>query len=183
MESGVTITKAVSSQMTKNCSVELENNPIKYSFSGNDSLLPANVYTLAKAFLSIAPMTHKKLQKLCYYAKAWYLALYDENIIAEQFQAWVHGAVQPGLYQFYKKYGFDTISKIESVTGIPETFVSFANEIYNAYGHLTGDELEAINHLEDPWKKAREGYMPWEKCTKEIQEEDMKTFYRAMINE
>ena len=39
------------------------------------------VLLLARAFLSIDSMTHKKLQKLCFYAKAWYLALYDENII------------------------------------------------------------------------------------------------------
>ena len=65
-----------------------------------------DIFDLAEAFLSISSMTHKKLQKLCYYAKAWYLALYDENIVSEPFEAWVHGAVQPELYQKYKSYGF-----------------------------------------------------------------------------
>ena len=64
-----------------------------------------NIFDLAHAFLSIESMTHKKLQKLCYYAKAWYLAIYDSNLIEEQFEAWVHGAVQPRLYQEYKAYG------------------------------------------------------------------------------
>ena len=82
-----------------------------------------DVFALAKAFLAISPMTHKKLQKLCYYAKAWYLALYDHNLIEESFEAWVHGAVQPTLYQAYKKYvlinlGFsvDLISRPRSIT-------------------------------------------------------------------
>ena len=65
-----------------------------------------DIFDLAHAFLSIASMTHKKLQKLCYYAKAWYLALKDENLIDDDFEAWVHGAVQPNLYQEYKVYGF-----------------------------------------------------------------------------
>ena len=30
-----------------------------------------DVFDLADAFLCIDSMTHKKLQKLCYYAKAW----------------------------------------------------------------------------------------------------------------
>lgn len=141
-----------------------------------------SVFTLAKAFLFLAPMTHKKLQKLCYYAKAWHLALYDENIIPEQFQAWVHGAVQPGLYQLYKDYGFELIPRLESQAGIPEGFLDFASEIYDAYGDLTGDQLEAINHKELPWIKARGACKPWEKCTEIIAEEDMKSFYRSMID-
>lgn len=66
---------------------------------------------MAEAFLSIESMTHMKLQKLCYYAKAWYLAIYGENIITEPFEAWVSGAVQPLLYHKYKIYGLGYIFK------------------------------------------------------------------------
>lgn len=142
------------------------------SCKGNES----NIFALAKAFLSISNMTNKKLQKLCYYAKGWYLAIYDRNLISEQFQAWVHGAVQPALYNQYKKYGYSYIPKCENLDGIPEEFLSFAKEIYDSYGHLTGDELESINHQELPWIKARGNCKPWEKCTTEIAEEDMKLF-------
>ena len=38
-----------------------------------------SVFDIANWFLTKGQMTHKKLQKLCYYAKAWYLALYDMN--------------------------------------------------------------------------------------------------------
>ncbi|SCH51768.1 Uncharacterized phage-associated protein [uncultured Collinsella sp.] len=140
-----------------------------------------SVFTLAKAFLNIAPMTHKKLQKLCYYAKAWYLALYDTNLIAEDFEAWVHGAVQPALYQQYRCYGFQTIPQVSSLLGVPEEFISFAREVYDSYGDLTGDELEILNHSEDPWIKARAGAKPWERCSNIILEEDMKAFYRSRI--
>ena len=103
-----------------------------------------DIFDLADAFLSIESMTHKKLQKLCYYAKAWYLALYDENLVMEPFEAWVHGAVQPELYQKYKPYGFSYIPRVLDTKNIPEEFLSFAREIYESYGALDGDELERL---------------------------------------
>lgn len=140
------------------------------------------VLLLARAFLSIDSMTHKKLQKLCFYAKAWYLALYDENIITEDFQAWVHGAVQPELYQNYRQYGFLSIPKNVDFRGIPETYLNFAKEIYNSYGHLSGDELERLNHSEEPWIKARKGLNPWQNSNEVISEDDMKNYYRGIAN-
>ena len=126
-------------------------------------------------------MTNKKLQKLCYYAKAWYLALYDRNLISEQFQAWVHGAVQPALYQKYKDYGYNEIPKFLHPEILPEEFVSFSKEVYEAYGHLSGDQLEHLNHQEAPWINARGECEPWENSSNEISEDDMKQFYRKMI--
>ena len=156
---------------------------ISYSFTSQDcsELIVGDIFELAKAFLLIESMTHKKLQKLCYYAKAWYLALYDENIIKEQFEAWVHGAVQPRLYEKYKNYGFEKINVYIDEKDVPESFSFFAKEIFNAYGHLSGDELEAINHTEEPWIKARGNCKPWERCNNTIKEQDMKNFYRNMI--
>ena len=151
----------------------------KYSFTSRKS--QTDIYALAKAFLCISSMTNKKLQKLCYYAKAWHLALYDENIISEQFQAWVHGAVQPALYQKYKIYGFGYIPKDENTSGIPEHFLSFAQEIYDSYGAFSGDQLEKLNHQEMPWINARGGCNPWENCTNEISEDDMRKYYREQL--
>lgn len=140
-----------------------------------------DIFDLADAFLSIASMTNKKLQKLCYYAKAWYLALNDTNIVEESFEAWVHGAVQPKLYQKYKIYGFGYIPKVFDTTKIPEEFLSFAREIYDSYGDLSGDELERLNHTETPWIEARGDLKPWQNSETIISENTMKQFYRSMI--
>ncbi len=139
------------------------------------------IYALADAFLSIESMTHKKLQKLCYYAKAWYLALYNMNIIEESFEAGVHGAVQPKLYQKYRGYGFGYIPMIYDTSNIPEEFLSFAREIYASYGDLTGDDLEALNHKEAPWIEARNGLKPWQSCTNIISETSMQKYYRSKL--
>lgn len=117
----------------------------------------ADVFDMAKAFLSIEPMTNKKLQKLCYYAKAWYLALKDENLFEDDFQAWVHGPVNYDLYLKYKDCGFNRIPMVETteLKNVPEEYIDFASNIFDAYGHLTGGELEIVTHQEDPWIAAR----------------------------
>ena len=153
-----------------------------YFFMPYQTSQSADVFAMARAFLSISPMTNKKLQKLCYYAKAWYLALYDENIISEDFQAWVHGAVQPSLYQKYRRYGFSEIPLVTDISTIPRDFLDFSKEIFGSYGELSGDELEILNHQEEPWIKARAGKKPWESCTNVISEKDMKEYYRKQMN-
>lgn len=142
----------------------------------------ADIFDLANAFLSMESMTNKKLQKLCFYAKALYLAIYDENLVEENFEAWVHGAVNPKLYFKYKEYGFDKIPKYTgNISDIPEEILSFAKEIFDAYGHLNGNELEALNHTEAPWLSARKGLRPWQSCSNIISEIDMKNYYRKQI--
>lgn len=142
-----------------------------------------SIFDLANAFLSIESMTHKKLQKLCYYAKAWYLAINDENLINESFEAWVHGAVQPLLYQRYRAYGFQPIPMFNGdVSSLPETFLSFSREIFEVYGAFNGDELEKINHQEMPWINARKGLKPWQSSNTIINEDDMKTYYRSLMD-
>ncbi len=142
-----------------------------------------DIFDLANAFLSIEAMTHKKLQKLCYYAKAWYLAINDENLVNESFEAWVHGAVQPALYQKYRAYGFQLIPMFnENRSQLPEEFLSFSREIFESYGEFTGDQLEKINHQELPWLNARQGLKPWQSGNVIISEEDMKKYYRSLMD-
>ena len=169
--------------MTDFCNIAgFESKALDSSFTeGNVIQTLGDIFDLARAFLLISAMTHKKLQKLCYYAKAWYLALNDVNLISEDFEAWVHGAVQPRLYQRYRSFGFQDIPMESNSNGIPEEFISFARDVYNSYGRFSGDELEMINHREMPWIKARGDCSPWENCSVVISEDDMKSYYRSLI--
>lgn len=142
-----------------------------------------DIFDLANSFLAIQSMTHKKLQKLCYYAKAWYLAINNENLINESFEAWVHGAVQPLLYQKYRAYGFQLIPMFTGdLSQLPEEFLDFSREIYEIYGEYSGDELEKINHQELPWTNARKGLKPWQSSNMVISEDDMKMYYRSLMD-
>ena len=139
------------------------------------------IQQIAQWFLSKESMTHKKLQKLCYYAQAWHLALHGGELFEERFEAWVHGAVQPDLYQKYKPYGFSYIPRVLDTKDIPEEFLDFARQIYVSYGDLDGDDLERLNHTEMPWTKARGNLKPWQNCERIISEDDMKEYYRSLM--
>lgn len=137
-----------------------------------------NIFDIADSFLSRENvMPHKKLQKLCYYAYAWNLSLHNKELFDGKFEAWVHGPVDPDLYDKYRKeyevfFNSDNYSKLDKKT---EKFIDC---IYNRYGCLSALELEALSHFEDPWKIAR-GKIPSFKPSKNpIQMDHIKDFYK-----
>ncbi|WP_027631545.1 hypothetical protein [Clostridium hydrogeniformans] len=55
-----------------------------------------DIFDVSNYFLSVLPMTHKKLQKMCYYAYAWYYIQFDNG----RFETWIHDQVNIEHY-FY----------------------------------------------------------------------------------
>lgn len=143
------------------------------------------IFDLANAFLSIEPQTHKKLQKLCYYAYVWYLAQTDERLFDEQFEAWVHGPVCSRLYSEYRHNrglvgDWAVIPKYEG--HVDAEALSIAKWVYNAYGSFSGTDLEMLTHQEEPWIKARGNARPWERSCNRILDEDIKDYYRRQMD-
>ena len=56
------------------------------------------IFDIANWFLKKESMDQKKVQKLCYYAQAWSLALFNKPIIDCKFEAWAHGPVCSELW-------------------------------------------------------------------------------------
>lgn len=138
-----------------------------------------NVRDIAKWFLSHGAMTHKKVQKLCYYAQAWYCALYDGTpLFDDEIQAWVHGPVVSTLYPIYADYKWSEIPQVEFNESILDSKVLDVLEaVYNTYGDLTGDQLESLTHSEEPWIIARGECKPWETSTTPITCASMREYY------
>lgn len=147
------------------------------------------ILDIAHFFSAKESMTNKKLQKLSYYAYAWYIALNNEcedkiqNRLCENttFEAWVHGPVCRILWNSIStNYGivdrYD--GKINPlITGELEKFL---NKIYKTFGKYTGDELEEMTHNEDPWKNARKNLAPSEPSSEPILESDMFVYYNSL---
>lgn len=138
---------------------------------------------VAKYFLTKEAMTHKKLQKLCYYAQAWYLANFGEPLMPSVFEAWVHGPVSPELYSDYRDWGWLPIHQDNSVHPqiANKKIEDFLDLVYRSYGSYSGDQLENFTHQEEPWKKARTGYSPFEHCRVPISEKDMQECYKKRM--
>lgn len=148
-----------------------------------------NIYDVAKWFLHTEPMTHKKLQKLLYFSYGIYLAQNNENeyklekaLFKNNFQAWVHGPVDPMIYSLYKNNGINYLY-IENI----ETF-DFDTEVMNAlnktmeiYGDYSADELENISHNQAPWRKARKGLLPIEASNELLSDIDIYVVFKNEV--
>lgn len=140
-----------------------------------------NAVELAELMLSYISMDHKKLQKIVYYAQAWYYTLYDEKLVDDVFEAWVHGPVCPTIYHEYKSYGWNDIPK--TTKQIKTELKDFLDMIIDSFGEYTGDQLEYMTHLEEPWKNARVNLRPWESSNTTISLDSMKAFYSKLKEE
>lgn len=137
---------------------------------------------LADWFLAKEPMTHKKLQKLCYYAVAWGYALMDGEQIVEddEFQAWVHGPVSPRLYQKYKMNGWKAIISDKPAPRFNDDVEELLESVWATYGDQSGNALEALSHSEKPWREARLNLRDDETGQVVVLPESMKVFYRSI---
>lgn len=145
----------------------------------------ATIYDVADWFLSKEAMTPKKLQKLCYYYKAWALALYGEDFLPEsKFEAWVHGPVNPKLYQKYKKYYWQEIPQtVDNSNKFSEKERDVLDSVWYTYGELTANAIEVLTHTEAPWKETRAGIDEFANCRRVIKNKLMKTYYRKLYEE
>jgi uncharacterized phage-associated protein len=146
-------------------------------------MIMESIFEVAKYFLSLGRMNHRKLQKLCYYAQAWSLALTGTRLMNARFEAWAHGPVSPELWHRYKDWGGLAISSYEGIPSFnSDQTVSFLKKIYQLYGDYSGDQLEQLTHNEMPWINARGDYPPGAICTNVIDEDDMTYFYRKLLH-
>lgn len=163
--------------------VDLMNNIIRFPTKEGGHML--DILDVARYFLSLGSMNHKKLQKLCYYAQAWYYVFCnDEKLIDTYFEAWMHGPVSPQLYREYREWGSLVIPQItyQMELNIPEEKKEFIRKIFYLYKNYSADELEALTHQEKPWREARGNIPPDEACTNKINEQTIKDYYKGVIN-
>ena len=142
-----------------------------------------SVFDIANWFLSKGEMTHKKLQKLCYYAQAWCYALKGYRLEDTDYQAWIHGPVSPALWERFKSFAYDPI-KIKGTVRLriaPED-EALVNDVWDTYGENTGNALETLTHRELPWIEARRGYEPDERCTVVISPDTMASYYKSIYS-
>lgn len=142
-----------------------------------------SIFDVANWFLSKESMTHKKLQKLCYYAQAWCYALKGYKLTDTTFEAWAHGPVSPVLYERFKDFGYNTIRLCGNfIPPFDREDLELLESVWITYGNHTGNALEALTHNELPWKVARQGYRPGERCSIPISPDLMRSYYLSIYS-
>jgi len=145
-----------------------------------------NIFDIANWFLQKETMDQKKIQKLCYYAQAWALALLNKPIINCKFEAWAHGPVCRELWMDLHDYTYFDIpqtalnSKASKITDDKD--IELMERVWETYKDFSGYQLEVLTHKESPWIIARGDTPEFERCTSEISEEEMKNYYRSLYS-
>jgi uncharacterized phage-associated protein len=140
-----------------------------------------SVIGIANEFISRAEANGKRitpmqLQKLCYMAHGYSLAILNGPLTSDEIQAWDFGPVYPVLYDALKRYGSNAVPALLSrnnwavmdhVRGdvvrvtLSGEQTELVNSIYETYGDFQGFQLSALTHeAGSPWEKV---YKPGKK--------------------
>jgi uncharacterized phage-associated protein len=125
------------------------------------------------------PVSNLKLQKLLYYAQAWFLALHDKPLFGERLEAWVHGPVVPPVYGDFKAYSWQPI-QVSTTPEVGDLLRAHLDEVMDVYGGMSAYDLEKLTHSEEPWLKARRGIEMDQPSNAVISHDDMRTFYHRI---
>lgn len=144
---------------------------------------------IANAFIWLAAQTDVaidvyKLQKLLYYAQAWYLGVYGKPLFDADFQAWIHGPVIPDLLEKYQRqFSWEPILEKVEQPKLPEQIGEFLAEVAESYFKYDDETLERMICSEMPWLEARGDLLRDESCHAIISQESMKKYYSARVKE
>jgi uncharacterized phage-associated protein len=144
------------------------------------AVVPANDVASVIIARSGAWMDSMSLQKLLYYVQAWHLAVTDEPLFPEQIKAWKDGPVVPQVWharkgQETRRAAAQDVQHV-SLDRMTEDLIDL---VIGSYGSMSGEELSALTHVEQPWIDAR-GDLPENAESREpVSQQAMATYYRA----
>ncbi len=113
---------------------------------------------VANYFLSLVDedqgdsISNLRLQKLMYYAQGYFLALKDRPLIHEEFEAWEHGPVIPGLYNSFRQHGAEPLplQSADTEKFLPEE-IEHLNDMWEMFGQFSATKLRNMSHQEPPY--------------------------------
>lgn len=151
-----------------------------------DNHAPISPKIIARWFVNHADrdageaVTHLKLQKLVYYAEAWFLANFDRPLTTGDYEAWAHGPVIKGLYAKYRPYGWEALPP-EAGENPSENVEDFLMAVFDEYGQFSAKRLERMTHEETPWKSARQSLPPEAASNVIIPKIEIRNFYAGRL--
>ncbi|NQU66475.1 MAG: DUF4065 domain-containing protein [Candidatus Marinimicrobia bacterium] len=152
-------------------------------------------YFIKKSEEDSISITNMKLQKLVYFANAFYLAMKEEcePLFRERIQAWKWGPVVEDLYHEFKEFGGSGIQRpavrklylteesdlISEYYPIPEDefSISVLDIIWTIFKDVSASDLSNMTHVEgSPWD------IVFKKGEKYIDSELIQKFYTPIFN-
>ena len=125
-----------------------------------------------------------KLQKLVYYCQAWALVWTAKPLFADRIEAWANGPVIPNLYFAHQgKLSVSPEDAIGDSSALSLLDKQVVDSVLPTYSDKKPFWLVELTHLEEPWKEARHGYFPGQRCNVEISHASMAEYYSGLISQ
>lgn len=171
-----------------------------WSVAMYDSRAVANFFLEAgrREGIRISPM---KLQKLVYIAHGFHLAIFDQPLVDQAFEAWPYGPVEPTLFHEFKSFGRLPITRLASVVSgehlnapvtpnlddydnaNKENTKALLRQVWNGYKGLSGTRLSELTHQPGtPWTKSREGMKGGVALSPRIQNKLIRDYYCGKLS-
>lgn len=145
----------------------------------------ANIMDISKWFLANNPNVafpsragNIKLQKLLYYAKAMYFAVYDEALFNDDFEAWENGPVAKDVYIEYRHRGLPENFNISDCPELDANVERVLKVVNHIYGSQTSNSLIDLTHEEEPWKELESQVE--QRLNPVISDERIKEYYKSL---
>jgi len=141
------------------------------------SALEVARYMLYLSYKSGDLITNLKLQKLLYYAQAWYLVKNNgEKLFDDEIEAWQYGPVIRSVYDAYKCFGRNPINDeaMSDKFDLPEKVQKHIARVLKEYMDYSASHLVNAIHQDMPWQDAYSKNEP-------IKTETMYDFYKTMF--
>ncbi len=99
-------------------------------------------------------ITNLKLQKILYFAQAYFVAKIGRTLFKEKIEAWEYGPVVPVVYHEYKKNGNRPIVLEHDISTISVTDKKSLDIVWENFGGYSARRLVDMTHAHKPWKEA-----------------------------
>lgn len=121
-------------------------------------------------------ITNLKLQKVLYFAQAYFLAKLGKPLFSDNIEAWEYGPVVPGIYQKYRENGSNPIIVEEDKSSLAIEDKEVLQKIWNTFGGYSASRLVDVTHAHTPWKDA------YQTPSKVISNKALKEYYTPLLN-
>lgn len=144
-----------------------------------------NISDVAQYILEAGKMDslpYTKLERLCYYVKAWSIVWDDDPMFPEEFYAGPNGAVCREFFESVNNQLYisviDNIGVSEILSDDQKASVDAVLEYYYEY---SAERLGQLIRAEFPWRAAHCMLKESKSATGRITHEDMKAYYKTLV--
>lgn len=121
-------------------------------------------------------ITNLKLQKVLYFAQAYFLAKLDRPLFTDRIEAWAYGPVIPTVYRKYRANKSNPLIDEEDKSTITDEDKKVLERIWETFGGYSAGKLVDITHGHTPWKDA------YKSPTQVISNKSLKEYYSPLLN-